>query len=398
LRPYWLITTIGVEIVNRGKVCTPFDNELKAQTLIVPTIYKIGVFEDDIILYIPDDFKVSVWAANVNGPRQIDWTLGGNMIIAERGSSSIKLYKTGIDGLYGEEIATIDTGLDQPSGVDYFNGNLYVGAQNEILVYKNLTEEGLYSSKEVLISNLPTDGHWSRTVKVGPDNKLYVTVGSSCNLCEESDERRAAMLVADIDGSNMRVFASGLRNTVDFVFKSTANDFKIWGVDNGRDEIGDDVPPEEVNVIADNSNYGWPYCYGSGVSNPEYPERSGYCKTETESVAFGMQAHSAPLGLTFLVNDDLTQKVKFPQIIFKDDLFVAFHGSWNRTVPTGYKIVRINTSEVNAKEVNFITGWLEDNGDSWGRAVDVKFDKNGDMFVSDDGAGAIYKIEYTGIE
>lgn len=372
--------------------------ELKPQNLIVPDIYKTGVFSEAKILNLPQDFKVSVWAAGLNVPRQIDWTTEGNMIIADRGSSSIKLYQKSNNGDYGMEIATIDSGLNQPSGIDYYNGDLYVGAQNEIIVYKGLTEDGKYSSKEVVLSDLPTGGHWSRTVKVGPDQKLYVTVGSSCNVCEESDERRAAMLVSDLDGSDARVFASGLRNTVDFIFKATPTDFKIWGVDNGRDGIGDDVPPEEINIIEEGNNYGWPYCYGSGVSNPEYPERSGYCKTETEGVTFGMQAHSAPLGMTFLVNENLSQRIKFPQLVFNDDLFVSFHGSWNRSEPTGYKIVRINTSEVNAKEVNFITGWLDENGDYWGRPVDVKFDSVGDMYISDDEANAIYKVEYVGIE
>jgi len=152
-----------------------------------------------------------------------------------------------------------------------------------------------------------------------------------------------------------------------------------------------------VNIISSNKDYGWPYCYGSGINDPEYPERSGYCKTETEGIVYGLQAHSAPLGLTFLVNENLAQRVKFPQLEFKDDLFITFHGSWNRTIPTGYKVVRLNTAQTTSKEVNFITGWITDNS-VWGRPVDVKFDKNGDMFISDDSANAIYKVEYTGVE
>lgn len=371
---------------------------LKAQILTVPEIYRNGVFSETKTLNLPEDFRISLWAGGVDSPRQIDWTAGGSMLVAERGTGSIKLYQQFEVGGSGIEIATIDSGLNQPSGIEFHDGDLYVGVENEILVYKGLTEDGKYDSKEVLIADLPTGGHWSRTVRVGPDQKLYITVGSSCNVCEESDERRAAMLVSNLDGSDLKVFASGLRNTVDFVFKATSSDFRIWGVDNGRDGIGDDIPPEEVNIISSGSNYGWPYCYGSGVNNPEYPERSGFCKTETEGLTFGMQAHSAPLGLTFLVNDNLAQRVKFPQLVFNDDLFVSFHGSWDRSEPTGYKIVRINTSEVNAKEVNFITGWLDSAGDYWGRPVDVKFNIDGDMFITDDEANAIYKVEYIGVE
>lgn len=375
--------------------------QLQQQEIFIPDKYKSGIFADTKYLSLPVDFKVSLWVAELNNPRQITWTAAGNLIVADRGSNSIKLLANNADNNYGEVIATIDSNLNSPSSVDYYNGDLYIGTQDQIIVYKNLAEDGTYSTKQVVIDNLPSvtadTAHKTRTVKVGPDKKLYITIGSSCNLCMETDERRATMMQSNLDGSDLKIYASGLRNTVDFVFKATATDFKIWGVDNGRDLIGDDLPPDEVNVISEGKNYGWPYCYGSGINNPEYPERSGFCKTETEGVTYGLQAHSAPLGLTFLVNDDLTQRVKFPQLSFKDDLFIAYHGSWNRSIPTGYKIVRLNTSETNAKEVNFITGWLTNNS-VWGRPVDVKFDKKGDMFITDDLANAIYKVEYTGAE
>lgn len=370
-------------------------NVLFAQQIVVPDSNKVGVFAAPQTLNLPQAFTISVWAAGLNAPRQIDFTNENNIVVAERGADSIKFIKQSQDGTLGLETITIDSSLDNVHSVDYYSGDLYVGEESRIVVYRDLTEDGTYTNKEVLIDNLPQGGHWSRTVKVGPDNKLYITVGSSCNLCEEADGRRAAMLTANLDGSNLQPYATGLRNTVDFVFKSTPVDFKIWGVDNGRDLIGDDLPPDEVNIISQGLNYGWPYCYGQGINNPEYPERSGYCKTETEIPAFNLQAHSAALGLTFLVNDDLTQKVKFPQQIFKDDLFIAFHGSWNRTIPTGYKVVRVNTSKPAGKEINFITGWLNDQGQVWGRPVDVKFDKNGDLYITDDYAGAIYKVQYS---
>lgn len=374
--------------------------DLQSQLISVPDIYKNGTFAEARYLNLPQDFKVSLWAAGLSNPRQIDWTNEGNLVVADKGSGSIKLLSKAYEG-YGEIKATIDSNLRIPSGVDYYKGNLYVGTEKQILLYTNLQEDGTYSEKKVIIDNLPaTEGissHKTRTVKVGPDEKLYITIGSSCNVCVEADERRASMLIANLDGTEAKVFASGLRNTVDFIFKASVNDFKIWGVDNGRDLIGDDIPPEEVNIIGEGKDYGWPYCYGSGINNPEYPERSGYCKTETEGNLYGMQAHSAPLGLTFLINEDLTQRVKFPLVEFKDDLFIAFHGSWNRSIPTGYKIVRIDISSAESKEVNFATGWITNNS-VWGRPVDVKFDKIGDMYISDDHANAIYKIEYVGVE
>lgn len=370
---------------------------LESKTLIVPLELKTGIFEIDKNLLLPNKFKISLWANDLNKPRHIDWTDGNTMIVSNMGAGEVLLIKS-TNGVYGDQRIVVDSNLNKPHGIDFYKGNLYLGEENQISVYRDLKEDGTYSSKEVLISNLPVGGHSTRTVKVGPDEKIYVTIGSSCNVCNESDERRASMLIADLDGQNVKVFAEGLRNTVDFVFRQTPNGFKIWGVDNGRDLIGDDIPPEEVNIIEEGSHYGWPYCYGNGINNPEYPERAGYCKTETRTPVYQMQAHSAPLGLTFMIDQNTNKRTKFPLQTFKDDVFVAFHGSWNRTIPTGYKIIRINTSALSNKEVNFITGWLEDDGKPWGRPVDVKFDNNGDMFITDDFSNAIYKVEYVDVE
>ncbi len=155
---------------------------------------------------------------------------------------------------------------------------------------------------------------------------------------------------------------------------------------NGRDRIGNDLPVEEVNIIEKGRHYGWPYCHGSGIPNPEYPDKENYCRHSTEFPIYEMQAHSAPLGLSFVPEG-------FARELDQEDLIIAFHGSWNRTVPTGYKLIKIDTSNKQARAVDFITGWLLDNGTVWGRPVEVKFFNNA-LFISDDKTGVVYKVVY----
>lgn len=160
-------------------------------------------------------------------------------------------------------------------------------------------------------------------------------------------------------------------------------------MNNGRDLIGDDLPPEEVNIVEQGKHYGWPYCYGQGITNPEYNDRGDFCKNETEFPAYEMQAHSAPLGMSF--SPDINNN--FPKNL-EDNLFIGFHGSWNRSVPTGYKVVRIDLESEDSNTLNFVTGFLDNSGSAWGRPVDVGFDSRGYMYISDDRAGAIYCVSY----
>ena len=156
----------------------------------------------------------------------------------------------------------------------------------------------------------------------------------------------------------------------------------------GRDLIGDDLPPEEVNIIEKDKHYGWPYCYGLAVANPEYPDKTNFCQEQTELPLFQMQAHSAPLGLIFP-----NQQSTFPDEL-DSNLFIAFHGSWNRSIPTGYKIVRLKVDNPHTAPINFITGWLDESGKVWGRPAGINFDQNGVLYISDDQAGVIYRVTY----
>jgi glucose/arabinose dehydrogenase len=239
----------------------------------------------------------------------------------------------------------------------------------------------------VIVDGLPSGGHNTRTVLFSPDwATLFVSVGSSCNVCVEEDERRAAIVRYDPDGSGGAVYARGLRNAVGITFRpGTA---ELWATNNGRDWLGDDQPPETVYNLWEGDDAGWPYCHSGRIVDPDYGSPSACDGIVTPAVE--MQAHSAPLGLTFYTGQ------QFPEE-YRGDLFVAFHGSWNRTVPTGYKIVRISMRDGSPGPVqDFAAGWLRADGSNWGRPVDVLTASDGSLFVSDDSGGFIYRIFYAG--
>ncbi|MCZ7381018.1 MAG: PQQ-dependent sugar dehydrogenase [Candidatus Methanoperedens sp.] len=238
---------------------------------------------------------------------------------------------------------------------------------------------------EVLVDNLPTGGHFTRTVKVH-NNSLYLSIGSSCNVCYEQDERRAAISICALNGTGCRVFAKGLRNAVGFVFHPPTG--KMYATENGRDYLGDDLPPDEINLIEDGKNYGWPICYGKNIHDTDF-DKNVYvrspCSEPFETPALiDLQAHSAPLSLAFYYGNSFPAE-------YMGNLFVAYHGSWNRKAPTGYKIVEINMTDFTVKD--FATGWLSGNN-VLGRPVDIIVANDGSLFVSDDNAGKIYRISY----
>ncbi|HEC64394.1 MAG TPA: oxidoreductase [bacterium] len=367
------------------------------QTLIVPERFKEGTFSEERKLNLPEGFEISVYASGLNAARHFDFDLNNNMYVTDRKGGRLLFLPDDDGDRVADKVEVTDDDLTNPHGIDIFDGDLYLAEEHQVVVYRSINQDGTYFKKEVLISDLPSgSGHSTRTIRIGPNEKIYLTVGSSCNVCEEKDNRRAAMLEFDLDGSNQRIYAEGLRNTVDFTFANRKVDgtFEIWSVDNGRDLIGDDIPSEEVNVIEAGEHYGWPFCYGKGIVNPEYEgKQNDFCKNESVYPLYEMQAHSAPLGLSFIPLGGDMQEFSFPTVL-QDNLFIAFHGSWNRTVPTGYKVVRIDTSVDDPQVVDFVTGWLGENGQSWGRPVGISFDANGDMFISDDKAGAVYKVSY----
>jgi glucose/arabinose dehydrogenase len=312
----------------------------------------------------------------------------GMLYVAERGRDRIvRLPDRDRDGL-ADGVEVVAGQLNNPSSIAFFeDGSLYVGETTRILRLSGPDARGTMTKVEVVIDGLPSGGHNTRTVLFSPDWRwLYVSVGSSCNVCIEDDPRRAAIVRYTPDGGNETIFATGLRNAVGIAFRPGTNE--LWATNNGRDWLGDDQPPETVYRVEEGEDAGWPRCHAGRIVDPDYGASGACAGVSTPEVE--MQAHSAPLGLTFYAGE------QFPTA-YQGDLFVAFHGSWNRTVPTGYKVVRIPMQGDTPGPVeDFAVGWLREDGSQWGRPVDLATGADGSLYVSDDGEGRIYRIYYAG--
>jgi glucose/arabinose dehydrogenase len=335
---------------------------------------------------LPPGFGISVFAEDLRDPRMMALDPAGHLVVAERGAGRIvRLPDRDRDGI-ADGVEVVADGLNAPSSVAFYNdGSLYVGETTRVL---RLVPQGDgFGDRQVVVDGLPGGGHSTRTVLFGRDwSTLFVSVGSSCNVCVEEDPRRAAIVRYNPDGSRERVYASGLRNAVGITFRPGTDE--LWATNNGRDWLGDDLPPETVNLVREGDDFGWPRCHAGRIVDPDFGG-PGACD-EVVNPAVEMQAHSAPLGLTFYSGQ------QFPAV-YQGDLFVAFHGSWNRTVPTGYKVVRVPMEGgVPGAVEDFAVGWLRDDGSSWGRPVDVLTGPDGSLYVSDDGGGRIYRIFTSG--
>ncbi len=336
---------------------------------------------------LPPGFGITVYARGLLGPRMMAVGPDGQIYVAERGANRIlRLPDRNGDGLAdGVEVVAGD--LNAPSSLAFYkDGSLFVAETTRVLRLSQPDENGIFAKSEVIVGDIPGGaGHNTRTVLFSPDwAYLYVSIGSSCNVCTEEDERRAAIMRFSPDGSGGEVFARGLRNAVGITFRpGTA---ELWATNNGRDMLGDDLPPETVNLVREGDDFGWPRCHSGRIVDPEFG-KPGSCDG-VAAPAVEMQAHSAPLGLAFYSGQ------QFPQE-YRGSLFVAFHGSWNRSTPTGYKVVRIPFRGNKPGPVqDFAVGWLRPDGTVWSRPVDVAFGPDGSLFVSDDSGGFIYRIFY----
>ena len=292
---------------------------------------KPGVNLTDFPLKLPDNFQIEVFAKNLPGARVMEFDQQGNMWVSRTSAGRITLLEIKDNKVVSQN--DVLRNLDNPHGLafDWNNpGMLYFAEEGKI------TRIATYSDDTgTKIADLPQGGgHYTRTLNFGPDGRLYVSIGSSCNVCDERDDRRAAIYSMKPDGSDFKQFASGLRNTVFFDWSYV--DGRMWGTDMGRDNLGDNQPPEEINVLTEGKDYGWPVCYEQNIHDTNFDKKvyiQDPCNDKTQP-AVEMQAHSAPLGLTFIPEEGWPEEYWY-------DLIVAFHGSWNRAVPTGYKLVRV---------------------------------------------------------
>jgi glucose/arabinose dehydrogenase len=341
------------------------------------------------LVRLPDGFRMNLFARHLDQPRFMAWSSGGVLYVTEPTEGAVvALPDRDRDGVADEAITWV-TGLDRVHGIAFHEGFLYLAETGRVIRYPFQEGAPAPDEPEVVVADLPAGGqHWTRTIAFGPDGMLYVSAGSSCNACEEEDARRAAVTRYTAAGVEETIFSSGLRNSVGLAFHPLTGE--LWATDNGRDWLGDDLPPEEVNVLREGQFYGWPYAYGERVPDPELGSAAPEKVAETVPPLISLQAHTAPLGLTFYDGDT------FP-VEYHGDLFIAQHGSWNRSSPVGYQVLHIDLEgddkSVPASRRPFASGFLRPEG-AWARPVDLSVGPDGALYITDDRNGTIYRISY----
>lgn len=333
-------------------------------------------------LKIPAGFQISLYASELNAPRMLQVIEAGVLVSLPSDGSVLLLRDENGDGLADKRLVVLE-GLNRPHGIDVDDSWLYVAETDAVGRVAFEVQKGeLLGQYQRIFTGLPGGkGHWTRTLKAGPDSWLYVTVGSSCNACIEDVPERAAMLRMRFDGKDKQVYATGLRNSVDFDW--SPSDGEIYATDNGRDWLGDEFPPDELNRVIEGGFYGWPYANGNKVPDPDFGKGQQEAIEKSIAPAFAFRAHNAPLGIRFLKHQG-TQ--------YQHSALVALHGSWNRSTKDGYKVVSLHwnaAGEIEARD--FVTGFLE--GDAvHGRPVGIVEAPDGTIYISDDYAGVIYRL------
>jgi glucose/arabinose dehydrogenase len=339
-------------------------------------------------LRAPDGFTASLWASDLPNARFLRFTPDGDLLVSQPRLGQVTLVERDADGdgrADGRRVLLHD--VDRPHGLDLHDGWLWVAETGAIgRVRFDPASRATSGTLTRVVTGLPTGGnHWTRTARVGPDGMLYVSIGSSCNVCIEDDRRRAAIIRYRLDGSGEELYATGLRNAVGFDWQPGTGD--LYATDNGRDLLGDDFPPCELNRIVQGGFYGWPFANGDRVPDPDYGAGQAVQIARSIPPSHGFRAHNAPLGMTFV------RATRVPAE-YRGAALVALHGSWNRTRKDGYKVVSLHWQpDGTIVERDFLSGFLRDEN-VIGRPVDVAEGPDGAFYVSDDYAGAIYRVAF----
>jgi glucose/arabinose dehydrogenase len=335
-------------------------------------------------LTVPAGMQATI-LATVNGARGLAIGPDDAIYVSQPVAGQITRLAMNSSGVAGSPSVAV-SGLDKPHGMAFHGGWLYI-ANTDGVVRVKLDSAGKAVGTPEQLNHLPDDGmHWTRSIVFGPDNRMYVAAGSDCNVCVEKDSARAAVMQYDENGKAGRLFATGLRNAVGLAFNPVTHE--LWVTQNERDNLKpshEDLPPDEINILRQGGDYGWPYCYGDRIPNPEFHDAARCANTIPP--ALELPAHSAPLGMTFL-----NQAMQFPADV-RGDAVVAFHGSWNRTVPTVARVVRLRIQDNKPVGIeDFVTGWQGPDGKRWGRPVDVAVLHDGSLVISDDVSGEIIRV------
>ena len=340
------------------------------------------------LIRLPDGFSISLYASHVPNARSLALGEGGTVFVGTRSEGSVYALVDGDADHKAEKVVRLADGLFAPNGVAFRDRALYVAEIHRILRFDDIEARLDNPPQPVVVnSGLPTDRwHGWKFIGFGPDGKLYVPVGAPCNVCIRTDERYASLLRMNADGSAVEVFARGIRNTVGFDWHPHTKE--LWFTDNGRDNLGDDVPPDELNrAPRAGLHFGFPYCHAGRIPDPEFGH-SRPCGDFT-GTAQELGPHVAAVGMRFYTG------TMFPAA-YRNQIFIAEHGSWNRSDPIGYRIslVRLKDNAPISYEV-FAQGWLQGRS-AWGRPADVLVMPDGALLVSDDRANVVYRISYEG--
>jgi glucose/arabinose dehydrogenase len=340
-------------------------------------------------LEVPEGFVLNVFARDLQHARMLathgDWLY----LTRPRQGDVLKLTDSDADGVSDVQ-APVASGLMGVHGIVFHEQAVYLATPKEIYL-ATVSTEGTFSTPQAIITDLPDGGqHLNRTLGIGPDGLLYISVGSSCDACEESNPEHATMLRAALDGSERSILARGLRNTLGFAWHPETK--ALWGMDQGSDWRGDDLPPEELNQIEGGKDYGWPYCFGERqidpiIEDPPTTTKQAYCAATTAPVLVN-QAHGSPIAFAFY------QATSFPAA-YRNGAFLTLRGSWNRSVPTGYKVVHVRFEDGQPTSFqDFVTGFLVDEGRShFGRVAGLTVAADGALLFSDDENGYVYRVQ-----
>lgn len=337
-------------------------------------------------LKVPEGFKITKVAENLGNVRMLAIAPSGNIYFTRRDAGDVWMLKDE-DGAKPKRVVS-RSGLH---GIAFHGRMVYLATPNEIF-RAEVQDDGAFGPLEMIIHDLPDAGqHNTRTVQIGPDGRMYIGVGSTCNECAESSPESATILQASLDGKTRSVFAAGLRDPIGWAWHPQTGE--LWGMDHGIDWLGDEIPPEELNKIEKGKFYGWPYIYADNQLNPRLDPVGGLLKADwlesSTPMVLGYHAHAAPMQMSFYNGS------QFPAE-FAGDAFVSMRGSWNRKKPVGYEVVRVRFKDGQPLSIKpFVTGFVTPEGEK-GRLCGNAISRNGSLLFSDDRNGVIYRVSHTG--